>query len=82
MSGETRKQVLVISRHWHSPEITVTIRDENIELECALDDFIRGLVSELRHPLASFTKGRMAEDLIIAKSVVLEKIKHASTHAV
>lgn len=79
--SEIRKQSLVISRHWDNPTIVVTIRDEGISLECSLDDFLLALAEEIKHPLVSFTKGRMLADLQAAKNVVLDKIKQASTFA-
>ena len=80
--SQIMKQVVVISRHWHSPQISVTLTDEHIGIECPLDDFLKGLVEELNHPLKTMTKARLLEDIMSCKDIALNKIKQASTHAV
>jgi len=80
--SEIRKQAVVISRHWHSPQITVTIRDDSIGLECPLDDFIEALIAEIKSPMMHATRSRQADDIRAVKDVVLGKIKEASAYVI
>ena len=80
--GEVLKEKLVISRHWDSPEIKVSIKNAGIELECTLEDFIAGLFHELKHPLMLLTRKGMEAEIVRAKTEVLNKIKEASIHSV
>jgi hypothetical protein len=80
--SEVRKQVVVISRHWNSPHILVTIKDDSIALECSLDSFIEALIAEIKSPVVHVTRSRQAEDIRALKDVVLNKIKEASIHAI
>ena len=80
--AQVMKQAIVISRHWHSPNISVILTDESISIECDLDDFLKGLVEELNHPLKTMTKARLIEDIMSCKDIALNKIKQASSHVV
>jgi hypothetical protein len=46
----THKETVVISRHWDSPNITVTVNKDRITVECSLDDLIDGMLQELKSP--------------------------------
>jgi hypothetical protein len=76
-----QKKTIVISRHWHSPEITVTMTDKEINIAVSLEDFIAALATELQHPLKSITRGRLSADLVLAAEAAVEKLKEASAHA-
>jgi hypothetical protein len=82
MATDIKKQAVVISKEWNNPEIRVTIRDSGIQLECKLDDFLAALATEMTHPLVSFTKTRMVDQMQAAKNSVLDKIKQASIQVV
>jgi hypothetical protein len=45
----TREQV-VVSRFWDRPEITVTVNKDQINVICDLDDFLVGMLEELKDP--------------------------------
>lgn len=77
----TPGQKLVISKHWHSPEILVSVKDEGIQLDVSLDDFVNALLTEMQHPLKSFTKTRSDQAVRDAVVSILEKLKQASAHA-
>jgi len=80
--SEIRKQTLVISRHWDNPHILVTIKDDGIQLECPLDNFIEALITEIKSPMVHATRSRQAEDIRMLKDKILNKIKESSIHAV
>ena len=81
-TSHIQRQAVVISKDWHNPEIKVTIRDVGIQLECKLDDFIAALANEMPLPLVMVTRRRLSAEMLDAKNVVLDKLKHASIHVV
>ena len=75
------KTTVAISRHWHSPVISVVVSDEGISVQCSLDDFISALSTEMAHPMKLFTRKGASTDISRASEAVLEKLKQASAHA-
>ena len=74
------KEVVHISRHWHSPQIQITLHSDGIALEMSLEDFCKALAAELPHPLTTFTRKSLQNQVSEAIIPVLEKIKQASIH--
>ena len=74
------KAMVVISRHWHGPEIKIAIDHEAIRLEISLEDFVKALVAEIRHPVTFFTRGGLEGNIVAAIDTVLAKAKEASIH--
>lgn len=72
--------VLVISRHWHEPEVRVGVDHEQIRLEMSVEDFCRALVQEIPHPVLCFTRKGLTENVVAAVAVVLGKVKETSVH--
>jgi hypothetical protein len=75
-----QKQAVVISRHWHSPDILVVVSDESIEIKCALSDFLTALATEIKHPATTMTRDSLRANIESAAKAVLAKIKEASAY--
>jgi len=73
------RQKVVISRHWHSPEISVTVSAEKIELTCDLEDFVAALVTEMPHPLKMWSRKKHSNEANAAMLRAIEKIKESSS---
>lgn len=69
-----------ISRNWHNPMIEITVTNDGIALEIALDDFCQALVSELPSPLTLLTRDRITIAILAAVKPTVEKIKHATAY--
>lgn len=74
------REVVVISRHWHGPEITVSVNHEAIKLELSLEDFCRALVAEMPHPTKVWSRAGAEANVIDAMHGVLAKVKEASVY--
>jgi len=48
MQAPATTEKVVISREWHNPEITVTVNKDKITVIAGLDDFIEGLIAEMK----------------------------------
>jgi hypothetical protein len=44
------REKVVVSRHWDNPDIRVTVNADEIKIICDLDDFLTGLLEELKDP--------------------------------
>lgn len=77
---QTAREIVVISRYWHSPAITVGIDQEKIRIELSLDDFCRALVQEIPHPAMCFSRQGLETNILAAMRTVLEKTKEASVY--
>jgi hypothetical protein len=75
-----QRSVVVISRHWHNPAIEVGVSSDGIQIDMAVEDFCRALVAEIPHPVMCFTRTGLADNIVAAMDVVLEKAKQASIH--
>ena len=76
------KSVLVISRHWNNPHITVHISDDRIAIEIPADDFLKAVAQEITHPALILTRDQLEAELLNALDVTLNKIKESSAAAV
>ena len=74
------REMVVISRHWHQPNVVVGIDKEKIRLELSLEDFCRAVVSEIPHPAATFTRKGLEANILAALQVVLAKAKESSVY--
>jgi hypothetical protein len=75
------KTRLVISRHWHKPEITAAIRysDEGAKmaLEMPAEDFVRAVVHELAKDRWCLKQATFEGRVVAAAMAVIEKTKAA-----
>jgi len=76
----TAREMIVISRHWHQPEVLVGIDVEKIRLELSVEDFCKALVQEIPHPMKTLTRKGLEGDLLEAVQIVLGKAKESSVH--
>ena len=76
----TYRAKVVISRHWHQPDIVVGIDHEHIRLELSLEDFTKALVAEIRHPVTFLTRSGLEVNIVAAIDTVLAKAKESSVH--
>lgn len=77
---DTDREIIVISKHWHSPEIKVRVDAAGMEISTTLEDFVRALAAELPHPAKMLTRDRVTTQILAAIPKVLEKIKESSVH--
>lgn len=72
------KTMVVVSRHWARPKITVSVTDERIAISTAMADFIAALASEIGNPAFILTRKQLRARLEAAAEVALEKVKESS----
>ena len=77
----TDRTVVLVSRQWDSPSISVTITDQAIGLAMPLADFLRVLVREHGPVWSTLTQAGLLADLTTAAEVVISGIKAESVHA-
>lgn len=82
MHEHHKRTMLVISRHWDNPHISVSVSDERIALEMPVEDFIKALVKDAKHPIGVHTRKQLESELLKALEVVVPKIKEASAAVV
>lgn len=76
----TERAMVVISRHWHQPNVVVGIDQEKIRLELSLEDFCKAVAQEVPHPAKCFTRKGLEENMLAAMEIVLAKAKEASVY--
>ena len=74
------KEVVVISRHWHSPEITVQIMRDGIGVGMSLEDLCKAIVADIPHPFLTMTRGGLESNILATLESVLNKAKEATIH--
>jgi hypothetical protein len=72
---------IVISRHWHSPAITVTVVNDKITLDLAAEDFLIAVAHEMGNPALIMTKAQLIDRLLKAFPKAQLKIQEASAQA-
>jgi len=80
MSDPTEKEVLVISRHWDHPMITVRINSQKIEVEMDVKDFCKAVVAEIPHPFLTLTRSQLEKQVLKVLDTVLNKVKESTAH--
>jgi hypothetical protein len=74
----TEKMTVVISRHWESPNISITVNEEKIEVMCKLDDFVNALCDEIGSPSLMFSRKTLRRRAFASMVMAIEKIKQAT----
>ena len=92
VDSSTTRFLVVISRDWHNPNISVKIKSTGdpkeaggIRLGIDLDDYLLALVHEWRRAsrlIRWMPKAWLTRSLTAASREVLEKVKQASVHGV
>lgn len=72
------KEVVVISRNWNNPSISIKVTLDGISLATDLNDFMAALVEEMGNPTMLVTKAQLAARIELARAAVVEKIKAES----
>ena len=75
------KDVVTISRYWHTPAIRTTVDVEGIALSTELEDFLKAVADELG-PTVSLTRAALAQKLVASSRIVCTKIKEESIKVV
>jgi hypothetical protein len=82
------KHRVVVSRHWHNPEITAALHLERkgvpggmIALDMSVKDFVAAMVHELGSKRWAMKQEDFAFRLQACASIVLDKMKDSSAHA-
>ncbi len=75
---------VVVSRHWHRPEIAFGFDADGVRLTVPLEDFAKFLAAEMGSTPMTFRQrmhGASSDDLLLALKAAVEKLKEASTQA-
>lgn len=72
------KDVVVISREWHQPNIRVVITTEGIGISMGVEDYLTALVKEIGNPTAMVTQAQLQKKLLAASEVVCRKMKQTT----
>jgi acetylglutamate kinase len=75
---------VVISKHWHQPEIAFGFDADGVRLTIPVEDFAKALAAELGAEPMTFKQrmhGASSDDLLRAVRQAVEKLKQASTQA-
>ena len=82
------KHRVVVSRHWHNPEITAALHLERkgvlggmIAIDMSVEDFIKAVVHELGTKRWAMKQEDFEFRLLACASMVLDKMKESSGHA-
>ena len=73
---------LIISHHWHNPEIQITVDNDGIELSTSIYDVLKATIQEIGSPLMITSNMQLEKKAITALDTVIRKIKEASTQAI
>ena len=89
------KQVVSITRHWHSPEIQTRIESRAkghlpgmpgdsgfIEISMDLDDYLEALAAEVGNPTMLLTIDQLKKKIKFCNKTILEKMKAESTKVI
>jgi hypothetical protein len=77
-----KSHVVVISRKWAAPEISVTVTNKEIGMEMSLEQFIESVVSEVGNPALLLTRSALTAKVSQAVDKVVAEMKDATKHAV
>lgn len=78
----TDKTVVVISRQWKSPEITVRVTQEGINISMPVGEFVESLAAQVGNPTMLFTNEQLRKKMVESCNLILEEMKDASKHGV
>lgn len=73
-----KKDVVVITREWHNPQIRVVVTSDAIGISMALDDFVKALALEIGNPTSMLTQAQLMKRLTAAKDQVLRGMKQVT----
>lgn len=77
-----KSQVVVVSRKWNSPDISVSVNSTEIKVEMSLTAFVESLLEEVGNPALILTKAALATKVTEAAEKVVAEMKDATKHAV
>ena len=75
------KTVVVVSKQWNSPAITVGISKDGITMHMTMDEFIASTVKELGTPLMVLTQAQLQKKLTDAAYTVQMEMHQSTTIA-
>lgn len=78
MEDPERKEVVLISRYWNNPNITVRVDSKKIEVEMSVQDFCKAIVAEIPHPSTTLTRSKLEKNVLSVVQTVLNKAKEAT----
>ena len=73
------KSVVVVSRQWKNPKISIDITKEGIAIAMSLDDFLQALAAEYGNPATTLTEFQHLVRLHAAAAVVTDSMKRETT---
>lgn len=78
------KNIITVTRYWHSPKIQTQITNEKIQLSMDIDDFKLALEEEMKslHWMSFITNGKIVDKLNEAIDNIIEKVKEESIKVV
>jgi hypothetical protein len=75
-----QKVMVHVSRHWHNPEITVTVKETGIAVDISLDDLCRAIVADIPHPALTMTRSGLERNILASLEGVLNKAKESTIY--
>lgn len=72
------KDVVVISREWHNPNIRMVVNPKGINISMSVDDFIMALAEEVGSPTMILTRVAFLKKLQASSFTVLDGMKRES----
>lgn len=72
------KDVVVVSREWHNPNIRMVVNPRGINISMSVDDFILALAEEVGSPTMILTRATLLKKIQAASVSILDEMKHES----
>jgi hypothetical protein len=66
---------VVVGRHWESPNLTVGVTTQGIEISMDMGDFLHAVALETGNPALLLTVGALERKLVAAADEVVRKMK-------
>jgi hypothetical protein len=69
------KHVVLVSRKWDHPSITIDVSSAGIGIGMSLESFLVALARETKNPALAMTRGQLLRRLVVAAEVVTQSMK-------
>lgn len=71
---------VIVSRHWHNPQINAFVTVQDVGAEMDLDDFLLAVLDILGKPTYIMTREQLKTKVMAAKEEVVTELKKATVH--
>ena len=72
------RTIVVVSRKWDNPSISITVTNEGLGISMSLDDFVNALASESGNPTLLVTRTQLLTRLKTSALTVVSVMKQAT----